>query len=132
MPTQDHPLSQYDPEPFADTRHTSENVYQWESGHSSSPLFSLRPSEVTSMSASGSGSGSGGYNRTSDFGSRIDPPLEVPGPQREPSVIQHQDSGVTLLLPTERQVVELPPRYDNIGAQDRPNLEVLLGSQNAL
>ncbi|KAF8336219.1 hypothetical protein F5887DRAFT_1063270 [Amanita rubescens] len=135
IPTRDHPLSQYSPEPFAEARHTSENVYQWESGYSSTPLFTLRPSEVTSMSASGSGSGSGGYNRTSDFGSRIDPPLEVPGSQREPcdvNVIQHEDSGVTLLLPTRRPIVELPPRYDKIGAQDRPNLEVLLGSQNPL
>ena len=71
-------------------------------------------------SVSASGSGSGGYYRTGDFGSRLDPPPEVlSSPQREPwdvgsGVIQHEDSGVTLLPPSERRIVELPPRYDNI------------------
>jgi len=135
MPNRDFFLSQYSPEPFVDTRPTSENVSKWGTGHSSTiPLFSLRSSELASMSASGRGSGSGGYYRTSDLGSRMDPPSELPSPsQREPwdvGVIQHQDSGVTLPTPIERPVVELPPRYDNIGTQDRPSLEVLLESQN--
>jgi len=135
MPTRDYVLSQYSPEPFMDTRPTSENINKWGSGHSSTtPLFSLTSSELASMSASGSGSG--GYYRTSDFGSRIDPPSELPSPsQREPwdvGVIQHEDSGVTLLSPTEQPIVELPPRYDNIGTQDRPSLEVLLESQNRI
>ena len=138
MQTQDYILSPYSPEPFVDTRPTSENVSKWGSGHSATPLFSLTSSEMASMSPSGSGSG--GYYRTSDFGSRFDPPSEVPSsPQREPwdvgsgtGVIQHEDSGVTLLPPSERRIVELPPRYDNIGTSGRPSLEVLLESQNPI
>ena len=79
-----------------------------------------------------SGSGSGPYYRSSEFGSRNDPPSEIPGSsQREPwnvDVIQHEDSGLTLLPPAEERIVELPPRYDNIRTRDRPSLEILLQS----
>lgn len=138
-PARDYGLSQYNPEPFVAMRPTSENT-QRGSKHSSTPLLSSTQSgNMSSGSGSGgyyrpgtSGSGSGPYYRSSEFGSRNDPLSDVPGPsQREPwnvDVIQHEDSGLTLLPPAEERIVELPPRYDNIGRQDRPSLEILLQS----
>jgi len=66
----------------------------------------------------------------SEFGSRYNPPSEVSSSSRreqawDTSMIQHKDAGVILLPPAEERVVELPPRYDNIGAPNRLGPEIV-------
>ncbi len=66
----------------------------------------------------------------SEFGSRYNPPSEVSSSSRREQawgtgMIQHKDGGVTLLPPAEERVIELPPRYDNIGAPDHLRPEIV-------
>jgi hypothetical protein len=66
----------------------------------------------------------------SEYGSRYNPPSDVSSSSRRErpwgsDLVQHKDAGVTLLPPPEERVVELPPRYDNIGAPVRPSPEIV-------
>lgn len=91
-------LSYYLAESYGQT--TSENPSG--STYSSIPRLNTRPSALTSIT---SGSSSDGYYR--------------------PAVVHHKDAGLTLLPPAEERIVELPPRYDNIGVRNHPSSELL-------
>ena len=79
------------------------------SGYNSIPRLNTKPSGLTSMA---SGSSSDGYYR--------------------PAVVQHKDAGLTLLPPAEERIVELPPRYDNIGVRNHTSSELRLGERREM